>query len=152
MKVRNSKRGQTAFEWTMTLVVVALAVIGVQILLKRGVAGRFADTANQIGSQFTTAQTNTMQTRQQSFRKETTGLPDGGGAYDSWTKSTVMNTTEANAAGVTIANVGGKETAYTGHETNRGDWVKQSVGTGAIGAHGVYESGKLSTINIHQDD
>ncbi len=152
MKMRNRKRGQGLFEYMLTFSLVILAVIGVGILIKRGVAGRLADTANQIGSQFTTNEQNTMETRQQSFRDEKTGVKDASGQYDDWTKSTVMTTVEASATNLNIADVGAKEAAYTGHETNRQDWVAQNVGAGAIGAHGVYDSGKLSEIGIHDDD
>ncbi len=46
------KRGQSTLEYAILIVVVIMALIGIQAYLKRGISGRMRDSADQIGDQF----------------------------------------------------------------------------------------------------
>ena len=45
-------RGQSTLEYAILVVVVIVALIGIQAYLKRGISGRMRDSADQIGDQF----------------------------------------------------------------------------------------------------
>ncbi|MFH1622307.1 MAG: hypothetical protein ABIA97_04210 [Candidatus Omnitrophota bacterium] len=46
------KRGQSTLEYAILVVVVIMALIGIQAYLKRGISGRMRESADQIGDQF----------------------------------------------------------------------------------------------------
>lgn len=46
------KRGQSTLEYAILVVVVIMALVGIQAYLKRGLQGRMRDSADQIGDQF----------------------------------------------------------------------------------------------------
>lgn len=46
------KRGQSTLEYAILIVVVIMALIGIQAYLKRGISGRMRDATDQIGDQF----------------------------------------------------------------------------------------------------
>ncbi|MFC1646545.1 hypothetical protein ACFL2Y_05160 [Candidatus Omnitrophota bacterium] len=46
------KRGQSTLEYAILIVVVIMALIGIQAYLKRGISGRMRDSTDQIGEQF----------------------------------------------------------------------------------------------------
>jgi uncharacterized protein (UPF0333 family) len=45
-------RGQSTLEYAILIVVVIMALIGIQAYLKRGISGRMRESADQIGEQF----------------------------------------------------------------------------------------------------
>jgi len=47
-----NKRGQSTLEYAILVVVVILALIGIQAYLKRGISGRMRESTDQIGEQF----------------------------------------------------------------------------------------------------
>jgi len=49
--LRNSK-AQSTLEYAILLVVIILALIGIQAYLKRGISGRMKESSDQIGEQF----------------------------------------------------------------------------------------------------
>ena len=147
--IRN-RTGQSVLEYATLISVVVLVIIVGQLYFKRGLQGRWKESSDQIGKQFTTAQPYTMETRQQSLREEVTGTAGEVGSKN-WTRSSVLSsgTTFGNAD---IVKVGGKEGTYAGHETTREDFVQQSIGSGQVGAHGTFDSGKYSTTGLFNDD
>jgi uncharacterized protein (UPF0333 family) len=53
-KKRGQKRllGQSTLEYAILVVVVIMALVGIQAYLKRGIQGRMRESADQIGDQF----------------------------------------------------------------------------------------------------
>jgi len=147
-RLMRTSRGQSAIELAMLIVVVAAVIVAIQLYFKRGLEGRWKDASDQIGSQFTTAETYTIQTRQQSARDEAVGTA-GEIAADNWQNSTIRG---AMPTEMTPGGVGGKEAAYAGHEVTQTDYVTQSVGAGLIGTHGTFSSGQMSTKKLFDDD
>ena len=47
-----NKRGQSTLEYAILVVIVILALIGIQSYLKRGISGRMRESTDQIGEQF----------------------------------------------------------------------------------------------------
>lgn len=52
IRLLRKSRGQSTLEYAILIVVVIMALIGIQAYLKRGVQGRMRDSADQIGDQF----------------------------------------------------------------------------------------------------
>jgi Flp pilus assembly pilin Flp len=70
-------RGQSTLEYAILIVVVIVALIGIQAYLKRGIQGRLRDSSDQIGDQFAPEFT------QYNYRTQTGGAVheySGGGA------------------------------------------------------------------------
>ena len=57
------RKGQSTFELTLTIVVVIAAVIAMSIFMKRSVMGKFRETGDQVGGQFTPLSTTSDYTR-----------------------------------------------------------------------------------------
>jgi Flp pilus assembly pilin Flp len=139
-------------EYAVLIAVALVVIIGGQIYFKRALHGRWKENADQVGEQFTTNQTYTIESRQQSVRRDTTGLlpaQDSTVNAGAWSQSTVR---AALPSGMTIAGVDGEEAGYTGHETTRRDFVTQAVGGDALGTHSTFDSGQLSGITLFGDD
>lgn len=155
MRRRFSERnGQSVLEYSVIIAVAILVIVVGQIYFKRALQGRWKDASDQIGEQFTTGQSYAIEKRQASARKEETGTsaivsPTGQGETASWTKSTVLDAATANIVPTTV---GGKETSYLGHEATKTDYVTATAGSGQLGAHGTFDSGKLSETGLFQDD
>lgn len=47
-----TKRGQSTLEYAVLIVVIIAALIAMQVYLKRGVQGKFRESSDQIGEQF----------------------------------------------------------------------------------------------------
>ena len=60
------KRGQSTLEYAILIVVVIMALIGIQAYLKRGIQGRLRESSDQIGDQFS-AEFTTYNIRTQSY-------------------------------------------------------------------------------------
>ena len=132
--------------------VLLVVIIAMNLYFKRALQGRWKETSDQIGKQFTTNQFYTVETRQQSAREQVQGTA-GEVAGENWVRSSVLNAGQFAATGLgSPADLGGIETKYRGHETTLTDYVKQSVGTKTLGTHGVMDSGKLSNIRLFDDD
>lgn len=52
-----SRKGQSTFELTLTIVVVIAAVIAMSIYMKRSVMGKMRESGDQVGGQFSPLQT-----------------------------------------------------------------------------------------------
>jgi len=79
----NIKRGQSVLEYAILMVIIIAALLTLQTYIKRGIQGRLKSATDDIGSQYTTA--------------------DGANYYKK--VSTVSNTTEGTARGVTETNL-----------------------------------------------
>ena len=55
IRLLRKNRGQSTLEYAILIVVVIMALIGMQAYLKRGISGRMKDSADQIGDQFNPA-------------------------------------------------------------------------------------------------
>jgi Flp pilus assembly pilin Flp len=145
MKRFADKKGQSVLEYSILLAVAILVIVGGQVYFKRALHGKWKETSDQIGEQFTTAQTYTVQRTQQSARKETSGVAADFKA-GAWSQSQIAAT-----APLDVGAVGG-QLGYTGHETTKSDYVKATRGTGTLGTHGTFDSGKLSEVKLFEDD
>ena len=52
-KMFSKKKGQTALEYGLLIAVVVLALVAINIYMKKGVQGRLKESTDQIGRQFT---------------------------------------------------------------------------------------------------
>lgn len=52
MRLLRKKRGQSTLEYAILVVVIIMALIGIQAYLKRGLQGRMRESTDQIGEQF----------------------------------------------------------------------------------------------------
>lgn len=52
IRLLKKNRGQSTLEYAILIVVVIMALIGIQAYLKRGIQGRMRDSSDQIGEQF----------------------------------------------------------------------------------------------------
>ena len=153
-RTQTRRRGQSVLEYSLMVVVLIVVILAMNVYFKRALQGRWKETSDQVGKQFTTNEFYTIETRQQSAREEVTGtngeITDTTGP--NWTRSSIMNGGQFGATTIGIAGVSGIEPNYTGHETTRSDYVKQAVGGHVLGAHGTFDSGKLSNIKLFDDD
>ena len=150
------RSGQSVLEYAILLAVAVAVIIAGQIYFKRGLQGRWKDASDQLGEQFTTNEKFTIEKRQQSSREEVkaTGGATGEIANGNWTRSSILNTLPKVGTEpiVDIAQVGGQEKGYTGHETTRSDYVDQAVAAGKLGKHGSFDSGRISEKKLFEDD
>lgn len=140
MRLKN-KKGQGILEYAMILAIVVAVIVAIQLYVKRALEGKFKQSADQIGEQFTTAETYTIETQSQSARREQTlaGLTPG---TDGWTRSEIQGG-GAFAPG---------KVAYAGYEASKTDYVKQNIGGNQAGTHGTFDSGKISDTKLFEDD
>ncbi|TAN61410.1 hypothetical protein EPN16_03250 [bacterium] len=140
MRVK-SKKGQGILEYAMILSIVVAVIVAIQIYVKRALEGKFKQSADQIGEQFTAAQNYTIQTVSQSARREQTlaNLTVGTGG---WTRSQIQDSSAWTPANYT----------YAGYEATQTDYVTAQAGSGQRGAHGTFDSGKISNVSLFEDD
>lgn len=136
-----SKKGQGILEYAMILSVVVAVIVAIQIYVKRALEGKFKQSADQIGEQFTTNAAYTVQTISQSAREERT-LANLTVENDGWTRSEIQGT-----GGWTPANY-----TYAGYEATQTDYVNATAGSGQRGAHGTFNSGRISNVSLFEDD
>lgn len=150
-KLQNRK-AQSITEYAVLMGVVVLAILFVQIYLKRSIQGKFKGTADDIGEQFTTGQTYSLQHIQQSVRRETTGVGTVAQLADTWSQSTIT------AAGITgaptaLGFAGAQPILPTiaGNEITKSDYVTATVGAGVLGRHNTSKSGILQNKNVRNE-
>lgn len=136
-----SKKGQGILEYAMILAIVVAVIVAIQIYVKRAVEGKFKQSADQIGEQFTTAETYTIETQSQSSRREQT-LANLDTPTKGWTRSEIQGG-GAFAPG---------KVAYAGYESSKTDYVQQNIGGNQVGTHGTFDSGKISDKKLFEDD
>lgn len=136
-----SKKGQGILEYAMILAIVVAVIVAIQIYVKRAVQGKFKQSADQIGEQFTAAADYTIETTTQSARKDTT-LANLTVASHGWTRSEIQGSSGWKPTGYT----------YAGYELSKTDYVEATEGGGKAGAHGTFDSGKLSNVTLFGDD
>lgn len=136
------KRAQSILEYAMVLAVLVAVIVAIQIYVKRSIQGRLKQSADQIGEQFTTAETYTIETINQSARKEET-LTGTAATGTAWTRSEILSTVPE---GITPT------VTYPGYEVTSTDYVTASQGGGQVGTHGTFDSGKISDKKLFEDD
>ena len=157
-RTHTRRRGQSVLEYSLMVVVLIVVILAMNVYFKRALQGKWKSTSDQIGKQFTTNQFYTIETRQQSARTEATATEgtDGEIAGNNWVRSTIMDKTQYGKTGFGAPNaaggIGGIETGYAGHETTKTDYVTQAIAAKTLGAHGTFDSGKLSNIRLFDDD
>lgn len=135
------RKAQNILEYTMLLGAIIVTIVGLQIYVKRSVAGRFKQSADQIGEQFTTKEKNVIQSVSVSARKERT-IAQITDLNNNWSQSTIALSNEAFVP----SGANGAKQTYSGYEENRADY------TDAAGNHAKFESGQLSTRALFDDD
>lgn len=137
------KKGQSILEYAVLLSLTLAVIVASQIYVKRAVEGKFKQSADQIGEQFTTAQDYTIETISQSAREEKTVV----GSDDlkkEWSRSQIK---DAN-----VWTPDEKKAEYKGYEVTKTDYVTATEGAGAVGTHATFDSGKLSEKKLFEDD
>ncbi|HOW35290.1 MAG TPA: hypothetical protein PL155_02590 [Candidatus Omnitrophota bacterium] len=56
-KFLKKSRGQSTVEYAILIIIIIGALISIQIYIKRGIQGRFKDSADNIGEQYSTMET-----------------------------------------------------------------------------------------------
>jgi Flp pilus assembly pilin Flp len=145
---RRKTKGQAITEYAVLLGIIVLALVLVQVYLKRSVQGRFKSNADDIGEQWTTGANYTLQTVQQSARNENSGVALAGTTLNqTWSRSEIQ-TSAIGVPNITATGVPmGVLTAYAGHEITQQDYVSGVSGADAnpnLGAHGTFDSGVFS--------
>lgn len=159
MKIRLNRKAQSITEYAVLSGVLIMAVVLMQVYLKRSVQGKFKDTADQIGEQFSTGETYSTQAIQQSLRNEISGVGSVSDLTAAWSKSTVITTASigtnpqayipAGWAGSTNADSAQPELAsFAKGEVTVNDYVSATVGNDGIGAHTAFRSGNLQEKRI----
>jgi hypothetical protein len=87
---RRRQKGQSTLEYAILIIIIIGALLSIQIYIRRGIQGRFKDSADQIGDQFSPGNTNVVKiTKTTSYNKET---------FSSGVQSTVLLNDEVTNA------------------------------------------------------
>ncbi len=57
----NQKKGQSTLEYAVLVTIIIGALLSMQFYLKRGIAGKVKDSADQIGDQYSAGNTNVLE-------------------------------------------------------------------------------------------
>ena len=100
MIFRRDKKGQSVLEYTVLLIVLMGAFIGIQNYMKRGVQGRWKASIDELGEQYDprTADTNLRQTLSSSTNTQIVAMNTLGGY---WTQRTDVSTSTERKTGYT---------------------------------------------------
>ena len=100
MIFRRNKKGQSALEYALLLIVLMGAFIGIQNYMKRGVQGRWKASVDELGDQYDprTADTNLRQTLSSSTNTQIIALNTFGGY---WTHRTDVSVSTEQKTGYT---------------------------------------------------
>ncbi len=141
------KKGQSILEYAMLLAVVVAVIVAIQIYVKRSVEGKLKTSADQIGEQFTTGQTYSVQTIRQTARKEETLTGEAPGTGTVWSQSKIQEKAGADWANAQLGGYVKKADDYKGAEISSTDYVSGVSGGDAsanLGTHASFDSGKIS--------
>lgn len=148
---RGKSKAQSMTEYAVLIAVIVAALIAIQIYMKRSVMGRLKQSSDDIGEQFSTKASYSLQTVQQSGRRETTGK-----STTNFANSTILSRDETESGWV--RNVGNEINAsiapilsedYYGHETTQRDYVNTTTGR-QLGAHGEQDLGNVSNEKLFE--
>jgi len=144
--MRVNKRAQGMLEYAVLIAIIVAVIVGMQVYVKRALQGKFKQTADQMGEQFTTNQTYSIQTVSDSFRKETT-IPrkDSG----NWTESKILG---KGAEGTFTVDEAAKGVEYEGYERTNTTYVTSDSKTAnTLGTPSTFDSGKLKEKHLFDD-
>jgi len=132
--MRVNKRAQGMLEYAVLIAIIVAVIVGMQVYVKRALQGKFKQTADQMGEQFTTNPTKayTIKTTSISARKETVDPTTG-------TKSEIAGSVPTGVSGVVSGD-------YKGHEVSKSDYVDD-----ASSEHSTFDSGVLKDKNLFED-
>ena len=155
MRILRNRKAQSITEYAVLSGVVIMAIVLMQVYLKRSVQGKFKDTADQIGEQFSTGETYSTQTIQQSLRNEVSGVGTAADLNAAWSKSTVITTASigTNPQAYIPTDWGYNDaipelTSFAKGEVTVSDYVSATGGDDAIGTHTAFRSGSLQDKKI----
>jgi len=131
--MRVNKRAQGMLEYAVLIAIIVAVIVGMQVYVKRALQGKFKQTADQMGEQFTTNPTKayTIKTTSISARKETAEPTTG-------TKSEIAESVPTGVSGAVSGD-------YKGHEVSKSDYVDDA------GEHSTFDSGVLKDKNLFED-
>ena len=142
------KKGQSILEYAILLAVIVAVIVAIQVYVKRALQGRMKASTDSIGDQFTTKDTYTIETIQQTAREEATLVGLGAGQ---WSRSEI----DAKADGTWFKGADARYQAeagdYTGHEITSSDYVVQDVGKKGR-THGTFDSADIGDTGLYTDD
>ena len=140
------KKGQSMLEYAILMGVIIAVIVALQVYVRRAVQGKFKDSADSIGDQFSTREAYTVQTIQQSARKDQTlGFGTEPADGEAWSQSQIATVDES------FVPEEAKVTEYKGYEKTTTDYVTAEKGSGAVGTHGTFASGVLSEKTLFDD-
>ena len=98
--LKKMKKGQTALEYTLLLIIVIGSFVGIQNYLKRGLQGRWRDSVDSLGEQYDprTAVSNITHTLISTTNTSIISLNTLGGY---WTKRTDRTSSSESTTGTT---------------------------------------------------
>jgi len=150
------KKGQSVAEYSIFMAAVIGGLIGLQVYFQRAVKGNYKERSDAVGSQFTTTQNYTVEKQSSTLRSSDGGyLEDNGKKF--WSKSKILNQAgetqiaTKGSAWLSEVQAAGAKLTYSGNEVSKTDYVDQSVGTGAVGSHGTFDSGTVAKITPWED-
>ncbi len=148
------QHGQGALEYAVLFMAVILVIVFGQVYFKRALSGRFKDTSDQIGEQFTTGRNYTTQTIQQSFRRERTAHADLDQSNGVYSESKVLKGDAYTGTGdfdSFLDELGAKGGTYGNAEATVRDFVNATAGAGNVGIHSYFDSGDLRSANLFNE-
>lgn len=150
LRPKKKIKAQAITEYAVLLGIIVMAIVLIQVYLKRSIQGKFKSTADDIGEQFTTGTNYTVQTIQQSARREISGNGTIAQLNNTWSSSEIQTATDGARPIIAVSGIPLPVlTAYAGHEITQKDFVNATRGgTAALGTHGTFDSGKLSGKNL----
>lgn len=147
------KKGQSMLEYAILMGVIVAVIVALQVYVRRAVQGRFKQSADSIGDQFTTREAYTTQSIQQTARREQTLGTDMGTAGKAWSESKIMTQGELGTDWVgSLGDYQKKAADYKGAEITTTDYVTATAGDGKLGDHATFDSGKLSETTLFDED
>lgn len=108
MRKINKKIAQSTLEYAILIVIIAVALLATQAYIKRGVAGRLKSSADEIGDQFSSHGTITVNTASYSHTNEI--------ATGSAQTSNILSASYSNRADT--FNFGNEDLNYWGRDVN----------------------------------
>jgi len=100
--LKKMKKGQTAIEYAVLLIVVIGSFVAIQNYLKRGLQGRWRDSVDSLGDQYDprTADTAIVHTLSSTTQTEILALDTGTGYFTQRTDATTSTETKAGSTTV----------------------------------------------------
>ncbi len=133
--------GQSLIEYALVFSAVILVLIFGVILFRAGMQGRWLDTAEQAGTPLILNANYSVETLQESGRREVTGDLNQVKNHE-YVVSTIIGSNEDEFSNNFLSEIGGKSN-YQGHERTVTDFVDANINSQQKGTHTAINLGKV---------